>query len=193
MIKEENHHRHSDHKCDVPDCTDHHRHHGGHVCGDPDCTDHHHHHGGHECGDPDCTDHRHHHHVGQKCGDPDCAVCHDEHEDLINDSLVISHTRSFSPGRAETTDSLREKGIKTFLRLGDLVSFEGVVAGHIKGVIRTEGGGLAFSLTRAGVVDVTELGGWKGLGEIRAYTMTVNVMTLLHADITEEDIFALMA
>ena len=35
-------------------------------------------------------------------------------------------------GPRETTDSLREKGIKTFLRLPGIVSFEGVVAGHIK-------------------------------------------------------------
>ncbi len=189
---ETNEHQHHDQACDDPNCTGSHHHHEDHVCDDPNCTGSHHNHDGHACDDPDCTA-SHHDHDGHTCDDPNCAChFHDEHEDLINGSQVLSHTRSFEPARAETADSLRKKGTGTLLHLGELVAFEGIVAGHIKSVIKTDGGGLAFSLTRAGVVDITELGGWSKLGEIRAYTMTVNIMSLVHADITEEEIFALM-
>ena len=162
--------------------------HGADTCDDPSCTlqhhnhEHHHEHDEDTCDDPGCTLHHHHEHDE-----------HDEHEELLEDSLIMSCTRTFNLAQPELPTALQEKGMRTFLRLGDMLAFEGVVVGHIKGVITTEGGGLAFSLTRTGVVDLTELGGWKNLGSIAAYIMTVNIMSLVHAEITEEDIFALMA
>ena len=104
----------------------------------------------------------------------------------------MSCTRSFKLEQPELPDSLREKGIRTFLHLGEMMAFEGVVVGHIKGIITAGGRSIAFSLTRTGVVDITELAGWGNPEPISSFDMTVNIMSLIHAEITEEDIFALM-
>lgn len=187
-----NHHIHEE--CSDPNCTEHHHHHHhDDECDDPNCHEHHHHHHDDECDDPNCHEHHHHHHDEDECDDPNCHEHHhhhNKHEDLVKDSLVMSCTRSFTPAAPLAPADLRKMGEATFLRLGDMVSMEGVVAGHVKGVIETKDGSIAFSLTRAGVVDVIELNGWKNITSVDGYSMTVNIMSLIPADITEEDIFA---
>ena len=180
---EHHHHHHHDDECDDPGCTEHHHHHHHHddECDDPGCTEHHHHHHHHddECDDPNCTDPHHHHH-------------NNKHEDLIKDSLIMSRTRSFAPESPVSASALREMGEKTFIHLGDILCVEGVIAGHLKGVIETQNGSLALSLTRAGVVDVTELGGWKELTNVESYSMTVNIMSIVPAELSEDDLFIAM-
>ncbi|MBR6812681.1 MAG: hypothetical protein IKM51_04845, partial [Oscillospiraceae bacterium] len=152
------HEHHHHHECDDPNCHEHHHH---HECDDPNCHEHHHH---HECDDPNC--HEHHHHHDHECDDPDCS-CHDhhhDHEDVVNNTMVLSRTKEFSFDVPVSTDELKARGEKTFLHIGSLVAFEGVIVGHIKGVIQADGGSIAFSTTRTDAVDITPLSGWDKLG-----------------------------
>jgi len=183
------HEHHHHHECDDPNCHEHHHH---HECDDPNCHEHHHH---HECDDPNCHEHHHHHDHDHECDDPDCS-CHDhhhDHEDVVNNTMVLSRTKEFSFDVPVSTDELKARGEKTFLHIGSLVAFEGVIVGHIKGVIQADGGSIAFSTTRTDAVDITPLSGWDKLGSVSKFSMTVNIMSMVNENISDEDIFGLMA
>jgi len=200
------HHHHNSDECHDPNCTDpshhHHHHHDSDECHDPDCTDpshHHHHHDSDECHDPNCTDpsHHHHHHDSDECHDPDCTDPshhhhhHDreEREELIDEAMVLSRSRRFDLAEPLSPQELRARGERCFLRLGERLGVDGIILGHIKGVIETEKSTLAFSVTRVGDADITELGDWQAQGSVSAFTMTVNVMSLVPAEIFEDDLF----
>lgn len=133
----------------------------------------------HACHDLNCADPSHHHHHHGHGGPHEPA----------GEALVLSLSRSFRPESELSTQELRARGERCILRLGELLGADGIVAGHIKGIIEAGEGSLALSLTRVGAVDVTELGYWGTLKQVRAYTMTVNVISLVSADITEDDLF----
>ena len=199
---EHHHHHHHDHdevECHDPNCTDpshHHHHHHDHdddECHDPNCTDpshHHHHHHDHdddECHDPNCTDPSHHHHHH----DDHDHHHHDEseREEVIDEALILSRSRSFACAPALTPQALRARAERCFLRLGEKLGVDGIILGHIKGVLEAGDGSLSLSVTRVGTVDVTELGRWDALGRVENYTMTVNIMSLVAPSIYEDDLF----
>ena len=202
------HHHHDSDECHDPNCTDpshhHHHHHDNDEYHDPNCTDpshhHHHHHDSDECHDPNCTDpshHHHHHHDSDECHDPNCTDPshhhhhHDleEREELIDEAMVLSRSRRIEPAEPLSLQELRERGERCFLRLGERLGVDGIILGHIKGVIETEHGALAFSVTRVGDADITELGDWQAQERVSAFTMTVNIMSLIPAEIFEDDLF----
>ncbi len=200
------HHHHDSDECHDPNCTDpshhHHHHHDSDECHDPNCADpshhHHHHHDGDECHDPNCTDpshHHHHHHDSDECHDPNCTDPshhhHDreEREELIDEALILSRSRSFNLTEPVSPQELRARGERCFLRLGERLGVDGIILGHIKGVIETGQSALSFSVTRVGDADVTELGDWQAQPPVGAFTMTVNVMSLVPAAVFEDDLF----
>jgi hypothetical protein len=182
------HHHHDSDECHDPNCTDpshhHHHHHDSDECHDPNCTEpshhHHHHHDSDECDDPNCTDPSHHHHHHHDL---------EEREELIDDAMVLSRSRRIEPAEPLSPQELRERGERCFLRLGERLGVDGIILGHIKGVIETEHGALAFSVTRVGDADITELGDWQAQERVSAFTMTVNIMSLIPAEIFEDDLF----
>ena len=107
--------------------------------------------------------------------------------------MVLSRTKEFELAAPVSTDELKARGEKTFLHIGSLVAFEGVIVGHIKGVIQAEGGSIAFSTTRTDAVDITTLSGWDKLGSVSKFSMTVNIISMVNENISDEDIFGLMA
>ena len=160
-----------------------HKHHHGEECSDPDCSCHEHEH-----------HHEHHHHHGEECSDPNCS-CHEhdhEHESeaerAVGSSFVMSRTRSFSGSFSAA--ELTQRAEKLFLALGEKADFEGIIPGHIKGVISAPGGEkLGASVTRPSAVDFVPAAGWEKLDTLDSFTITVNIMLLSDVGITEEDLF----
>jgi len=186
-------HHHHDEECDDPSCTCHEHHHEHEHAHEHE----HHHHHGEECSDPNCSCHEHehhHHHHGEECSDPNCS-CHEHHheheseaERAVSSSFVISRTRSFSGSFSPS--ELRQRAEQLFLILGSRADLDGIIPGHIKGVISAPGGEkLGISVTRPDAVDFVPAGGWETLETLDTFTMTVNIMLLSDVGITEADLF----
>ncbi len=162
----------------------HHHHHHHHDDEDGCCGHHHHHdHDEDECHDPNCTDPSHHHHHHHHHHDEA------EREEVVDESLVLSRSRSITPEAPLSPQTLRERGERCFLRLGEMLGVDGIILGHIKGVIEAGDASLSLSMTRVGVVDVTPIGGWEALERVERFDMTVNIMSLVAAGIFEDDLF----
>ena len=137
-------------------------------------------------------EHDHHH-----CDDPACA-CHHGHthdhshaaaEHTAAGAFVLSRSRSLTAPMAPELLAARMEAL--LLALGDRAAQEGMIPGHIKAAVSAPGGEtLGLSITRPGTVDLTPARGWERLGTAERYTITVNVMLLTDAGITEADLFA---
>ncbi len=131
----------------------------------------------HHCCDEHCHDHHDHH-------------GHHDHHDAPEHASVFAAQRSFAPERPVLRTALEAAARALFLSVGESCCIDGILPGHAKGLIETEGAALSLSLTCAGRVDTASLGGWAALETLSAFTVTVNVHLLTPHTLDEERLLA---
>ena len=138
----------------------------------------HHHHHEHEHGhDHDCG---HDHDHGCACGH---HHGHSEAERLVEDTLVLSKSWSGEDGQPEQLAQKLQSGLEA---LGELLGEDGIILGHLKGLLRCGSACLACSITRTDHTDLTASPDWPPAGPCH-WTVTVTVLSLCHQDrVTEE-------
>lgn len=144
--------------------------------------------------------HEHNHDHGEHCG---CG-CHDAHhthvhehdtenQKFINDTMIFSKTWEYSIDRPAAARQLEEKAHSLFMQLGDDFSVEGVILGHIKGVIKTEPETFyALSMTRQGQTDITASKLWSADNEVTSYSFTLNILSMVHKPVDEKHLHEAM-
>lgn len=124
-------------------------------------------------------DHSHHDHgPGCTCG---CHGGQDAHA-LIDGALVLSRTWS-REGCAPISGAALEGRVAASLRqIAALLAEDGVIFGHIKALLRCGEDSVALSITRVDEVDRTAAGAWPPPAPVTGWTLTVNVLSLVHTE-----------
>jgi G3E family GTPase len=115
---------------------------------------------------------------------------HDEehdHEHDHDERLVGAFSVNFAirPELAADKDRLVERLTDLFTEIGDLLSRDGIIYGHVKGVLmESEDSYARFSLTRQGRPDILTSGGWitsQGAGA-GVLSLTMNFNSMIHPE-----------
>lgn len=139
----------------------------------------------HYCEDVHEHKHRHEH-------DHEYGHDHAEHEAhaLLDNALTLSGSwrRTCDPPiPAEEMQAWVEDGLR---QIASLLAEDKVILGHIKALLscgESGTGGIAFSITRLDTVDRTAVGTWPPVGSVLEWTLTVNVLSLVHRpEVTQE-------
>ena len=96
---------------------------------------------------------------------------------LLDNALTLSGSWRY-PGpvpEERVEDGLRE--------IAALLAEGGVILGHIKALLRCGESGIAFSITRLDAVDRTVIGTWPPSGPEGEWSLTVNVLSLVHTGV----------
>ncbi|SHJ34894.1 hypothetical protein [Parasporobacterium paucivorans] len=124
--------------------------------------------------------HEHHHHEHDHGHDGD-------YEKFIENTMVLSRSWNYSVQNPVSLRILEEKAKALFLDLGTQFSVEGIILGHIKGVIKTGADSFySLSMTREGQTDVTASKNWTPDHEAAEYTFTINILSMKHIPVEEE-------
>ena len=121
--------------------------------------------------------HEHHHdHDHEHCCGHDHPHGHDGHgaHALLDNALTLSGSWRY-PGpvpEERVEDGLRE--------LAALLAEDGAILGHIKALLQCGENGVAFSITRLDAADRTVVGVWPPPGPEGEWSLTVNVLSLVH-------------
>lgn len=134
-------------------------------------------------------EHHHEHAHGHDCGHDHSHACacghhhsHSEAERLVEDTLVLSKTWSGEAGQPEQLARKLQSGLEV---LGKLLEEDGIILGHLKGLLRCGTACLACSVTRADAQDLTPSPDWPPAGPC-PWTLTVTVLSLCHQELVTE-------
>lgn len=123
-------------------------------------------------------EHHHEHH-----GHCHCSNAHSEAEQLVEKALVISKTWIGTEGLpTQLTEKLR-CGLSA---LAELLGEDGIILGHLKGLLQCGTCYLACSVTRTDQLDFTSSADWPPTGP-GDWKLTITVLSLCHQDqVTEK-------
>ena len=112
---------------------------------------------------------------------------HDAHDHDHDERMVGAYSVSYTiqPGATVDRAALVGRLADLFTEIGDLVSHDGIVFGHVKGVLtESEDSFVRFSLTTAGKPDVLVSDVWSASGHGGSATirLTMNVNSMNHAE-----------
>ncbi|MDR0874875.1 MAG: hypothetical protein LBN12_01550 [Clostridiales Family XIII bacterium] len=117
---------------------------------------------------------------------------HHPSEELAENIFAFGFRRKIEFAGTMSREQIEQRLKRLFLLLGTMFSDEGMIPGHIKGVCRIEDALCFFSMTRADLVEQTEQCGWERIDAAHSCELTLNILSLRPAQITEETILGIL-
>ena len=115
---------------------------------------------------------------------------HDHDERLVG---AVSLRYSIHPREAAGRAGLVQKLSELFTEIGELLSGDEIIYGHVKGVLQeSEDSFVRYSLTRLGQPEILTSGAWitAGDGEGAPLTLTMNINSMIHTEAEIADLLA---
>ena len=149
---------------------------------------------------PDCGchdhahDHEHENHHHHEHG-PDCACgchghTHSEAEELVEGALRYSRKDTVTLPAPVPAGELEARIGGLLMQAAERLAESGFVLGHIKALLQTDADSVSLSITRLDHIDRTVVGGWEPSAPTGTYTLTVNILSLIHTDAELGDLIA---
>lgn len=104
----------------------------------------------------------------------------DEVHALLDGALALSQSWEHTCRVPVPAADLEARVTDGLCQVASLLAEDGTVLGHIKAFLQSGEDGVALSITRADTVDRTVVGTWPPQCPVGGWTLTVNVLSLVH-------------
>ena len=130
-------------------------------------------------------------HNSKTCTDPNCRC-----RTRRNTSSVPDNTTILSVKRALVWDTpisriALESALRAlFLELSQFVLIDGIVLGHLKGVLKTGTSVFSISVTREDSIDESPNTSWASMETVSCSDLTVNLLSIVPCELSDNDLDA---
>ena len=130
-------------------------------------------------------------HNSKTCTDPNCRCRTQRNTSSIPDNATILSVKKTLVWDTPISRTALEAALRTlFLELSRFVLSDGIVLGHLKGVLKTGTSMFSVSVTREDSIDESQNASWTRMETVACSDLTVNLLSILPCELSNDDLDA---